>query len=121
MRPDDFKNPDFRSLVQVAHTERGRSEVSCVFESVHQELMRARPMILTDDTRPSHFTFANQVGVQTDEVSDTPASPATADELRQTIASYLWLTNSEVSAGITHQCLSMQPCLGNHIQKGPLD
>ena len=60
VRSDDFKYPDVCSLIQAAQTEQGRSEVSCVFESGHPELLRAQPMILTDDTRPSHFTFANK-------------------------------------------------------------
>ena len=100
VRPDDFKSRC--SFLDSSHThcEQGRSEVSCVFESVHPELLRARPMILTDDTRPSHFTFANQVGVQTDDSTDTTPMDTT-DELRQTIASYLLLTNLEISAGIT--------------------
>ena len=29
VKPDDWKPPDFRSLIQVAQTEQGRSEVSC--------------------------------------------------------------------------------------------
>ena len=59
----------------------------------------ARPMIFTDDTRPSHLTVANQVGVQTDEgEEDTVLVP---DELRRTIESHLWLTNLETSSGIT--------------------
>ena len=55
-------------------------------------------MIFTDDARPSHFTFANEVGVPTDDSSAAMGAPG---ELRQTIASYLWLTNLEISAGIT--------------------
>ena len=63
VKPDDWKPPDFRSLIQVAQTEQGRSEVSCVIDHEHLSgLMMARPMIFTDNTRPSHFTFANQVG-----------------------------------------------------------
>ena len=49
MRPDDFKCPDVRQLIQVAQTEQGQSEISCVFEPDHPDLARARPMILTDD------------------------------------------------------------------------
>ena len=90
--------PDFRPLVRVAQTKQGRSEVSCVIQYDHPDFIRARPMILTDDTRSSHFTFADQVCVQTDHSSDVTGAP---DELRQTIASYLWLTNLEISAGIT--------------------
>ena len=48
-------------------------------------------MVLTDNTRPSHFTFANQVGVQTDE--DANETKDIPDELRRTIDSYLWITN----------------------------
>ena len=59
----------------------------------------ARPLIFTDDTRPNHFTFANQVGVQTDE--DAGSLTTIPDELRRTIDSHLWLTNLEVSSGIT--------------------
>ena len=50
----------------MAQTEQGKSEVSCVLEDV-QGVVMAKPMILYDDTPPTHFIFANQVGVQTDE------------------------------------------------------
>ena len=59
----------------------------------------AKPMIFTDDTHPSHFTFANQVGVQTDK--DTQAVAQVHDELSRTIESHLWLANLEISSGIT--------------------
>ena len=59
----------------------------------------AKPMIFTDDTRPSHCTFANQIGVQTDE--DEKEVAQVPDELRRTIESHLWLANLEVSSGIT--------------------
>ena len=51
-------------------------------------------------TRPSDLTFANHVGIQTDDLEsqDMPDVPA---ELRQTIGSHLWLTSLEVSAAIT--------------------
>ena len=100
VKPDDWKPPDFRSLIQVAQTEQGRSEVSCVIDHEHPSgLVMARPMIFTDDTRPSHFAFANQVGVHTDEdAEDTTLVP---DELRRAFESHLWLTNLEVSCGIT--------------------
>ena len=32
VKPDGWKPPDFRSLIKVAQTEQGRSEVSCVLE-----------------------------------------------------------------------------------------
>ena len=57
MKPDDWRAPDFRSLIQAAQTEQGRSEVSCVLEYSEPHGLRARPMILTDDARPSHFTL----------------------------------------------------------------
>ena len=102
VRPDDFKCPDVRSLIQVAQTEHGRSEVSCIIHSVHRDLLRAQPMILTDDSRPSHFTVANQVGVQTDDSDeDEEVIPGIPEELHQTIGSHLWLRNLEVSAAIT--------------------
>ena len=98
VRTDDFRAPNFRPLIQVVQTEQGKSEASCVIEYDHPDLIRVRPMVFTDDIRPSHFTFANQVGVQKkDDASDTASTP---DELRRTIDSHLWLTNLEVSAGI---------------------
>ena len=57
-------------------------------------------MILTDDSRPSHYTFANQVGIQTD-YPDEKATTGVSEELQRTITSHLWLTNLEDSAGIT--------------------
>ena len=99
VKPDGWKAPDFRSLMQAAQAEQGRLKVSCAIDHDHPDLTRARPMIPTDDTRPSHFTFANQVGAQTDdETGDATNIP---DELRRTIDSHLWLTNLEVSSGIT--------------------
>ena len=60
-------------------------------------LVTARPMIFSDETRPTAFTFANQVGVQTDVKG--PAD-STFDELDRTIASHLWLAN--LSTGNVH-------------------
>ena len=57
----------------------------------------AKPMIFSDETQPTHFTFANQVGVQTDERQSEDFVP---DELG-TIASHLWLANLEMSSGNT--------------------
>ena len=61
VKPDGWQQPDFRSLIKVAQTEQGRSEVSCVLEHVKGVTM-ATPMIFTDYTHSSHFTFANQIG-----------------------------------------------------------
>ena len=58
----------------------------------------ARPMIFSNETRPTHFTFANQVGVQTDEASPDGSIP---DELACAIQSHLWLANLEMSSGST--------------------
>ena len=98
VKPDGWRPPDFRSLIKVAQTEQGRSEVSCVLEDVKGVTM-AKPMIFTDDTQPTHFTFANQVGAQTDE-SASVESPV-PDELGRTIESHLWLANLETSSGST--------------------
>ena len=39
MKSDRWRPPDFRSLVKVAQTEQGRSEVSCVLEDVKSVVM----------------------------------------------------------------------------------
>ena len=61
---DRWRPPDFRSLIKIAQTEQGRSEVSCVFED-RENLLMAKPMIFSEETGPTHFTFAHQIGVQT--------------------------------------------------------
>ena len=66
VKPDEWRPPDFRSFIKVAQTEQGKSEVSCVLEDI-QGVVMAKPMIFTDDTPATHFTFADQVGVQTNE------------------------------------------------------
>ena len=71
--------------------------MSCVLEEV-QRVILAKPMIFSDETRPTNFTFANQVGVQTDERTSQEAIP---DELGRTIQSHLWLANLEMSSGNT--------------------
>ena len=75
----------FQVANQVAQTEQGKSEVSCVLEEVTGVIM-GKPMIITDDTPPTHFTFANQVGVQTDASSSVENS--VPDELGRTIESH---------------------------------
>ena len=59
----------------------------------------ARPMILSDATRPTDYTFAHCVAtlVQTDDV----VPETTPDELAQTIDSHLWLANLEISSGMS--------------------
>ena len=66
VKADDWKPPNFRSLIKVGQTEQGRSEVSCVLEHA-QGVTMAKSMIFTDDTHPTHFIFANLVGVQNGE------------------------------------------------------
>ena len=98
VKPDGWKPPDFRSLVKVAQTEQGKSEVSCVLEDVKGVVLAKPMMIITGDTQPTHFAFANQVGVQTDASARDNPIP---DELGRTVESHLWLANLEMSAGTT--------------------
>ena len=97
VKSDRWRSPDFRSLIKIAQTEQGRSEVSCVLEE-HENLLMAKPMIFSEETGPTHFTFANQVGVQTDDDSSDGSVP---EELARTIQSHLWLANLEISSGCT--------------------
>ena len=91
--------PSSRYMVQVAQTERGTSEVSCVIDQDKHEILRANPMVHIDDTRPSGYTFA-KLAVQTDKAVP-PETPEVPDELQQTIGSHLWHANLELSAGTT--------------------
>ena len=97
VKSDRWRPPDFRALVKIAQTEQGRSEISCVLEE-HENLLMAKPMIFSDETGPTHFTFANQVGVQTE---DDPSDGSVPEELARTIQSHLWLANLEISSGCT--------------------
>ena len=90
MKSDRWRPPDFRSLVKIAQTEQGRSEVSCVLEE-HENLLMVKPMIFSEETGPTLFTFANQVGVQTDDDSSDGSVP---DELARTIQSHLYLESA---------------------------
>ena len=76
---DRWRPPDSRSLVKVAQAEQGRSEVSCVLEDVKSVVM-ARPMIFSDETRPTNFTFANHVGMQTDGEQSDGSMPDELDK-----------------------------------------
>ena len=62
-------------------------------------VVMARPMTLSDETRPTDYTFANSVAthVQTDQDLIDGSAP---DELTRTIQSHLWLANLEISSGI---------------------
>ena len=97
VKSDRWRPPDFRSLIKIAQTEQGRSEVSCVFEDC-ENLLMAKPMIFSEETGPTHFTFAHQIGVQTDGNTTDGSIP---DELARTIQSHLWLANLEISSGCT--------------------
>ena len=98
-RSDTWKPPDFRSLIHATGTEAGKSEFSCVLDDTTAVVM-ARPMILSDETRPTDYTFANRVAVhvQTDQDQNDGSTP---DELARTIQSHLWLANLEISSGIS--------------------
>ena len=97
-KSDTWKPPDFRSLIHAAGTEAGRSKFSCVLDDTRTVVM-ARPMILSDETRPTDYTFAHCVAthVQTDHDLVDRSTP---DELDQTIQSHLWLANLEISSGM---------------------
>ena len=58
-----------------------------------------RPMILSDETRPTDYTFANRVTAHAQTDQDL-ADGSTPDELAQTVQSHLWLANLEISSGI---------------------
>ena len=98
-KSDTWKPPDFRSLIQATGTESGKSEFSCVLDDTTTVVM-SRPMILSDETRPTDYTFANRVAVhvQTDQDQNDGSTP---DELARTIQSHLWLANLEISSGIS--------------------
>ena len=98
-KSDTWKPPDFRSLIQATGTEAGKSEFSCVLDDTTTVVM-ARPMILSDETRPTDYTFANRVAVHVQTDQDQNEGP-TPDELARTIQSHLWLANLEISSGIS--------------------
>ena len=97
-KSDAWKPPDFRSLIQPAGTEAGKSEFSCVLDDTGTVVM-ARPMILSDETRATDYTFANLVTAHAQTDQDL-ADGSTPDELARTIQSHLWLANLEISSGI---------------------
>ena len=108
----DFKHPDVSSLVKIAQIEKGKSEASCVIREDDHGLLKATPMIHTDDSRPSDFTFAH-MAIQTDDQDDDDTPLDTPEELRKTIGWHLWLANLEVSDAITPTMLR-QPSLPRH-------
>ena len=97
-KSDTWKPPDFRSLIHAASTEAGKSELSCVLDDTKTVVM-ARPMILSDETRPTDYAFANSVAVHVQTHQDV-IDGSTPDELTRTIQSHLWLANLEISSGI---------------------
>ena len=116
VKSDQWRPPDFRALIKIAQTEQGRSEVSCVLEE-HENLLMAKPMILFEETGPTHFAFANQVSVQTD---DTTPDGSTPDELVRTIQSHLWLANLEISSGCSPAWSATLPIPRDPHPDGPL-
>ena len=118
VKPPDFQFPDFRSLVQLAQTEGGKSEVSCALDYENPVLVKAVPMVHTDESRSSDFAFANNIGIQTDDSEDEDLHDVPV-ELRRTITSHLWLTNLEVSAAITPTMLVQPSFKEVHIQMDP--
>ena len=60
-------------------------------------------MIFSEETGPTHFTFANQIGVQTDDDISDGSIP---DELARTIQSHLWLANLEICVWYVEGSLS---------------
>ena len=105
-KSDTWKPPDFRSLIHAAGTEAGKSELSCVLDDT-SGLVVARPMILSDETRPTDYTFANKVAVQV-QTESNQSGGSTSDELTQTIQSHLWLANLEMSSSIP-KSMSIEP------------
>ena len=105
-KSDTWKPPDFRSLIQAAGTEAGKSEMSCVLDDT-SGLVVARPMILSDETRPSDYTFANTTTVQVQTESEQ-RDGSTSEELTRTIQSHLWLANLEMSSTIP-KSMSIEP------------
>ena len=97
-KSDTWKPSDFRSLIHAACTEAGKSEFSCVLDDTRTVVM-ARPMILSDETRPTDYTFANCTTVHVQTEQDL-VDGSTPDELARTIQSHLWLANLEISSGI---------------------
>ena len=99
-KSDTWKPPDFRSLIRAAGMEAGKSEFSCVLdETTIPAVVMAKPMLLSDATRPTDYTFANRVAVQVQTDQDQHDG-STPDELARTIQSHLWLANLEISSGI---------------------
>ena len=105
VRSDTWKPPDFRSLIQAAGTEAGKSEFSCVLDDTTTVVL-ARPMILSDETRPTDYTSANRVAVhvQTDPNQDDGSTP---NELARTILEF------------HRRCLPHHKCLENLIPMVP--
>ena len=67
--------------------------MSCVIGEDDHGLLKATPMIHTDDSRPSDFTFAH-MAMQTDDQDDDDTPLDVAEELRTTIGCHLWLVQS---------------------------
>ena len=82
-RSDTWKPPDFRSLIHAAGTEAGKSELSCVLDDTTR-LVMAHPMIFSDETRPTDYTFANKVTAQV-QTDSSKGHESTPDELTRSL------------------------------------
>ena len=111
IKPPDFKQPIADFLVQVAQTEQGNSEVSCVIEQDKRRFLEATPMGRIDDSHPSAFTFANMT-MQIDE-SMSMLTPKVPDEHKQTIGCHLLLASLETSVG-TPPDVRVRPEVSRH-------
>ena len=75
-------------------------------------------MILSDETRPTDYTFANSVAVhvQTEQDFVDGSTPA---ELARTIQSHLWFANLEISSGMTPTMSTTSQMPGQPHPDGP--
>ena len=85
VKPPELQFPDVLSLVKMAQTEGGESEVSCALDDENPAFVKAVPMKHADESRPSDFTFANNVGIQTDDSEDEGLHDVPAENHHQSL------------------------------------
>ena len=62
VKSDRWRPPDFRSLIKIAQTEQGRSEVSCMFEDRNSMLMaKTHDLLGRDRAYPFHLSLIRLV------------------------------------------------------------
>ena len=101
-----------RSLIKVAQTEQGRSEVSRVLEEV-QRVVMAKPMIFSDETRPTNFTFAIKL------VCRPMKGHQTLQSLMNLLAQYkvtCGLPTWQCHLALRQPCQQLRSCHSNRIQ-----